>query len=213
MGTSARLSGLSFATPNPSNFMHIVGHAKPSAPARAPSELAGNALPTILAVATVIILIGAVTLVGSPHPDSTTSRSFQQAVAHALDENAPIARGRLVSATLIDGADATVEFVLRDDGDAPTNRAAALADTLAIARAVYQIPEPHLVDVTVVGLAWRPSAVAFYTPVLYASLPADRLVGRDWSQLRPDDLPSLAGVRWLPTGVCQAWHECGTPIG
>ena len=60
----------------------------------------------------------------------------------------------------------------------------------------------------VLGFAWRPSATSSSVPLLYASLPADRLVGRDWACVRPRDLPALGVVRWLPTGACQFWHEC-----
>ena len=178
-----------------------------------PSGLAGQGLRWILASAILAILISEATLSAWPGRDSAKSLSLQQAVTHALDEDTTSSRGRLVSAKLTGGGDATVEVVLRDLGDVQANRAAALADTLAIARALYQAPEPRPVNLTVLGLAWRPSGGAGYMPILYASLPADRLVGRDWAQIRPDDLPSLAGVRWLPTGVCQAWHECGAASG
>jgi hypothetical protein len=55
---------------------------------------------------------------------------------------------------------------------------------------------------------WRASPSAEAIPVLYASMPADRLVGVDWDSIRRDDLHDLGVVRWLPTGVCQAWHDC-----
>ena len=104
--------------------------------------------------------------------------------------------------------DVAVEFVVRDEGGADVNRAAAMADTLAIARAVYETSLVRPLNVTVLGLAAHPSPALDSVPVLYASLPADRLVGLDWTQARADDPSARAGVRWLPTGVCQAWHEC-----
>jgi len=36
---------------------------------------------------------------------------------------------------------------------------------------------------------------------------------RDWVAVRSTDLPTPGVVRWLPTGVCQAWRECGPPLG
>jgi len=198
---------------HPSKPLSSVGGEKPVLQAIVPSGLAGQGLRWIVASAILAILIGEATLSAWPGRDSANSLPLQQAVTRALDEDAASSRGRLVSARLTSGGDAIVEVVLRDLGDVQANRAAALADTLAIARALYQAPEPRPVNLTILGLAWRPSEVASYMPVLYASLPADRLVGRDWAQIRPDDLPSLVGVRWLPTGVCQAWHECGAASG
>jgi len=175
--------------------------------------LAGKDFLWILVMAVLMLFLGAMTLIRSPHPDSATSQAFYLAVARALDENTPMSRGRLVSATLTDDADATVEFVLRDGGgDGRENRPVALADILAIARAAYMVPEPRLVDVTVIGLAWRPSRLTTYTPVLYASLPADRLVELDWPRVGSSDVTALAGVRWFPRGLCRAWRECGATV-
>jgi hypothetical protein len=195
-------------------FVPIVDAQKMDLPAPMLSGVAGHGpFWNLAAAAIAIILMGAMTLSGWPRSDTVNSLLLQQAVAHALDETTPNSPGRLVSARLTGVGDATVEFVDRDLGDAQTNRTSALKDALAIARTLYQDPQPRLVNLTLLGLAWRPSATASYMPVLYASLPADRLVGHDWAQLKPDDLPRLAGVRWLPAGVCQAWHECEGPWG
>ena len=105
--------------------------------------------------------------------------------------------------------DLSVEFIVRDRGDAPSGHAAALADALAIGRVVYQAEEPRPLHVTILGVAWDRSPTTSAVPVLYASLPADQSVGLDWAHAGAGDLPSLAGVRWLPTGVCRAWRECG----
>ena len=32
--------------------------------------------------------------------------------------------------------------------------------------------------------------------------------GSTISRIHPDDLPNLGGVRWLPSGMCRAWHNC-----
>jgi hypothetical protein len=39
-------------------------------------------------------------------------------------------------------------------------------------------------------------------------MPADRLAGRDWTGMRAEDLEKVGVVRWLPSGMCQAWNEC-----
>lgn len=138
----------------------------------------------------------------SPAAAVPMSSSVQQALAGAVP-------GRVVAATMTGWGDLTVEILLRDGGDARANRAAALSDALAIGRAVYQLPEPRPLNVTVLGLGRQNSPTARSLPALYASLNADRLVGRDWGQMRAEDLPTVAGVRWLPAGLCQAWGECG----
>ena len=70
---------------------------------------------------------------------------------------------------------------------------AALADALATGRAVYQLAEPRLLNVALLGVAWQESPSVHSLPALYASLTADRLVGRDWGQMRADDLATVAG--------------------
>jgi len=110
----------------------------------------------------------------------------------------------------ISPADVLAFFTLSDDeleliGDrrgAEVSRAAALADALAIVRGVYQAPAPRPLKVTLLGV-WRPSPTARATLLLYASLPADRLVGLDWTRVQSDNLATLGVVRWLPSGVCQ----------
>lgn len=90
---------------------------------------------------TITILVEAVLLLGRG-TDPAASLSVQQAVTQALDSNTPGAPGRLISAKLTGSRDATVEFVLTDRDDGQANRAAALADVLAIARALYAIRDP-----------------------------------------------------------------------
>jgi hypothetical protein len=68
-------------------------------------------------------------------------------------------------------------------------------------------PAPRPANVTLLGV-WRHSAEAGIVRLLYASLPADRMVGLDWTRVEPDDLAALGAVRWLPSGVCEAWHNC-----
>jgi hypothetical protein len=103
--------------------------------------------------------------------------------------------------------DLNIEFALRDEGAAQANRAAAMDDILAVTRAVYQASDPRPLNVTMIGV-WRASPSADQVPVVYASMPADRLVGRDWSSVRADDLEELGAVRWLPADVCEAWDDC-----
>jgi hypothetical protein len=182
----------------------------PAARVLANKGRAGRNVLWIVIGAVLVLVTGAITLVGSPPPDSASSRALHVAVGRALDDNSPMSRGRLVRATLTDNADATVEFVVSDgSGDLVANRQGALADIVAIARAAYALPEARLVDVTVIGLASAPSALTPYTPVLYASVPAERFMGRDWTRVASTDVPALVGVRWLPSGQCRAWHDCG----
>jgi hypothetical protein len=103
--------------------------------------------------------------------------------------------------------DLNIEYVLRDRGTAQANRAAALDDVLAITRGVYQAPEGRPLNVTLLGV-WRTSPSPRAVPVVYASMPADRLAGRDWTGMRAEDLENVGVVRWLPSGICQAWNEC-----
>jgi hypothetical protein len=144
-------------------------------------------------MAALLLTLSTGLLARSPDVDSADGQRLQQTIAGALGEDARV--------TLTGWGDLWVEFALREASNARTNTDQALADTLTIARAVYTGSEPRPATITVVGLA---SGV----PVLYASLPADRLIGLDWSRLQPQDLPRVAGVRWLSGGMCQAWHEC-----
>jgi enamine deaminase RidA (YjgF/YER057c/UK114 family) len=157
----------------------------------------------VLSLGLLVLLSGGIPSASSDQGGATTA-PLAQSVTRALGGDST----RVVRAGLTTWGDLSVEFVLRDADNAPASRAAALADTLAIGRAVYEGPEPRPLTVTLIGLAPLPAPAAGRVPVLYASLPADRLSGLDWTRVSPDDLPVLAGVRWLPTGVCQAWDEC-----
>jgi hypothetical protein len=108
--------------------------------------------------------------------------------------------------------DLNIEFSVRNPGDADVDRAATLDDVLAMTRAVYSLPRPRPLNVTMIGV-WRASPSDRAVPVLYASMPADRLYGLDWNGIRGDDLHELGVVRWLPAGVCQAWRDCGKGLG
>ena len=127
----------------------------------------------------------------------------------SLSQDATHTSERLVRTSMTAWDDLQIEFVLREPGDARANRAAALEDKLAIARGVYQSPAQRPTNVTLLGV-WRASPTGSSVPLLYASLPADRLVGLDWTRVQPDDLAALGVVRWLPSGVCQAWRDCDT---
>jgi hypothetical protein len=174
-----------------------------------PTGLVGKGLLWILAL---VILTGGAVLAGWSGPAAAPSVALQQAVAQSLTDGRPNTPERLVHASMTAWGDLTIEFVLREPGGAHANRAAALADALAVARAVYQAPAPRPLDVTLLGV-WRPSPQASPVPLLYASLPADRLVGLDWTRVRPEDLATRAMVRWLPAGLCRAWHDCGAGPG
>lgn len=212
MDTMVRPPSFRFTSLTPPNLVRIVSRQVRMVPATLPSGAAGRGPLWVLGGAIVLTILGMATLSDWQRPDSAHTQSLQQTVVYALDTNTPGFQGRLVRAVMTSKSDATVEFVLRDTGDTQTSRAAALSDTLAIARALYQVPQPGLIDVTLLGLAARPSPDTSYLPILYASLPADELVGRDWAALGPDELPRLVALRWLPTGLCQGWNECGVPI-
>jgi hypothetical protein len=167
--------------------------------------LPGTGLFFILALA--ILAVGS-TLAARAGAGVANDLSFQQAVIRALDARTSDGSARLVRASTTFWGDVAVEFVLRDEGGADVSRAAAMADSVAIARAVYETPQVRPLNVTVLGLAANPSPAVGSVPVLYASWPADRLVGLDWRRVWGEDASALAGVRWLPAGVCQAWHEC-----
>jgi len=153
----------------------------------------------------VALLSVAVTFAWSAGKDTDVSLPVEQNIAHALDNDAVHSPGRFVSATNSIGGDITVQFVLTDQGTAGANRAAAMTDALAIAHAIYQSHDPRVLNLTVLGVG---SASSSYVPVLYASMPADQLVGRKWDRVGPEELSTMVGVRWLPTGTCHAWHEC-----
>jgi hypothetical protein len=159
----------------------------------------------LLAAAAVLVLVAG--LSGWPGADRAANPYLQQTLARVLTDSSGTS-GRLVGAHVTPWDDLSIEFTVRDDADIPANRAAAMADALAVVRAVYEWPEARPLNVTVLGLAPSTSSVANPVPVLYASLSADRLVGLDWTTLEPDDLSALGGVRWLPNGVCQAWRDC-----
>lgn len=167
-----------------------------------------------VAISAFAILTGVAML--SWWPDSAAdapSAALQQAVTDSLNQNGATTPARVVRMRMTGWGDLTIEFVLRDLGGAQQNRAAALADVLAIARAVYQTAPPRPVNLTELGV-WR-SAVTGTSrvPVIYASLPADRLSGLDWTRVQPSVLFSIGVVRWLPAGICQAWHDCGANRG
>jgi hypothetical protein len=160
----------------------------------------------------VVILVAAAILSVWPYHSSTPSPVLQQAVVSSLSQDTPTAPARNVRTTLTAWGDLNVEYALRDRGSPEGNRAAALDDMLAITRAVYQTPEPRPLNVTLIGV-WRGPGSTGDVPVLYASMPADRLAGRNWPGLRADDLEQLGMVRWLPSGLCEAWRECGASAG
>ena len=168
---------------------------------------------SLLAILTLMVLVLGARGTGLPGGDSADTVRLQGIVARALGDNPNSTDGRLVRARLTAWGDATVEFVLQDHGAAQANRSAAMADALAIVRAVYQAPSPLPLNVTLFGLASRPSPTAGREAVLYVSAPADRLAGLDWIRLQPDDLRVLVGPRWLPAGLCQAWGECEAAVG
>jgi hypothetical protein len=153
-----------------------------------------------------VIVVAGAALVWSFGSASAPSPAFERAALSSLSAAAPSVSNRLVKVSTTGWGDFTVQFVLREDGRPADNRAAALADVEAIARAVYQTPEPPL-NMTILGV-WSPAPNAATVPLVYASLPADRLVGLDWRAVQPEDLERLGAVRWLSSGLCQAWHEC-----
>ena len=52
-----------------------------------------------------------------------------------------------------------IEFVVGEQRETPANRAAALADSLAMVRSVYQALAPRPLNVTLLGV-WRLSPIA-----------------------------------------------------
>lgn len=145
-----------------------------------------------------------------PGEETSVSLPVEESVKRALDLDAAHTAGRLLSTKSTAWGDVTVEFVLTDQGNVRANRAAAMADAVAIMRAVYMTPGARPLNVTLLGVALRSSAQGSYVPVLYAALPADQMVATDWARLPTDDLVSVPAVRWLPTGTCLAWGECDT---
>ena len=158
------------------------------------------------------ILTVGVMLAGWPGAATAPSSALQRAVGESLSESGFDTSERLVRTSMTATGDFMIEFAVREQSEARVGRAEALADGLAIVRAVYQAPAPRPLNVTLLGV-WQASPRASTVPLLYASLPADRLVGLDWSQVQPDDLATLGVVRWLPTAVCQAWHDCAADPG
>jgi hypothetical protein len=158
------------------------------------------------------LLTIAALLSGWPSQPSQPSAGLERDVSDSLVDDTPNSPTRLVGANMTGWGDLNIEFALRDRGVAHANRVAALDDLLAVTRAVYQASDPLPLNVTLIGV-WRTKPSANAVPVLYASMPADRLVGRDWTTVRPDDLQKLGVVRWLPAGLCQAWHDCGAGPG
>jgi hypothetical protein len=171
--------------------------------ALAPAARARKYLLPALALV-ILLAAGLLTWTG---PDSAANPNLQQAVSSVLADSSSTS-GRLVRARLTPWNELNVEFTVRDDGDVRANRTAAMEDALAIAHAVYESPEPLPISVTVLGVVPSASSVSSSVPVLYASFPADRLLGLDWAAVEPGDLSTRRGVRWLPSGVCQAWHDC-----
>jgi len=149
----------------------------------------------------------ALMLFGWPNHSSPSSPGLQDAIAESLVRDTPGTPDRLVRAQMTDWGDLNVEFVLRDRPEAQSARAAALDDILVVTHAVYQTPERRPLNLTLIG-EWRDSASATARPVVYASMPADQFVGRDWTALRTVDVERLGVVRWLPAGLCQAWNDC-----
>jgi hypothetical protein len=171
-------------------------------------RLACNTLAWVVAFA---ILTVAVLLADWPGSATAPGSALRQVVNETLGRDAADTPERVVHTSMTAGGDFMVEFVLREQGDARGNRVAALSDALAIVRGVYEAPAPRPLNVTLLGV-WRPSPTAGTLPLLYASLPADRMVGLDWTQVQADDLASFGVVRWMPAGVCHAWHSCVEPL-
>jgi hypothetical protein len=160
------------------------------------------------------ILIVSVLFAGWPGVDAAPDPAQQQSLAQSLGHDAFETPARLVRTSTTVSGYLMIEFVLVARDNAQASRMAALADVLALVGRVYQDPAttPRPLNVTLLGV-WRPSSTASTVPVLYASLPADRLVGLDWTHVQPGDLATLGVVRWLPSGVCRAWHDCGPSVG
>ncbi len=180
---------------------------RPRPPLASPAR-SSNRRAWMLSVA---ILIAGAALVGWPGPAHDVSPELQQRVTRSLSQDEPASSGRLLRTSMTAQGDVEIEFVLLEHGDAGVNRTAALADVVSIVRAVYEAPGPRPITVTLLGVA-RLAPTADPVPVLYASLPADRLVGQDWTQLQPGDLDGFGVVRWLPAGQCKAWGECETAV-
>jgi hypothetical protein len=171
----------------------------------------GHARKSLVWILALTILTGGALLAAWPGSDTSPSVDLEQTVTRSLGQDALNTPARLVRTTMTAWGDFSIEFVIREQGDAQANRAAALADALAITRAVYQAPPPRPLNVTLLGV-WRPSPTATSVPLLYASVPADRLVGLGLTRVQPTDLAALGMVRWLPTGLCQAWQDCGAGL-
>jgi hypothetical protein len=167
----------------------------------------GHAEPALLLVLACVTLGVGATLSGAVQ-DRPLSLPVEQSVTRALDEDAMRTPGRLIGAKTTGWGDVTVEFVVTDEGSVQASRAAAMNDALAIVRAIYKAPDLRPFNVTVLGVALQTSAKNDYAPVLYAALPADRVVGRDWTGVAQEDLAVLGAVRWFPAGMCQAWRHC-----
>ena len=181
-------------------------------PALAAPDDFSSAARALVAFVGIGILIMAALLSGWPSPSSAPTPVIERAVAASLNDGALDAPTRLLRTEMTAWGDLNIEFALRDRSAAPGYRVAALADVLAVVQAVYEAPEPRPINVTLIGV-WRDGSSSEYVPALYASMPADKLVGRDWAGLRADDLATVGVVRWLSTGVCPAWGECGPAFG
>ena len=140
--------------------------------------------------------------------DATDAADLRQALVSALGPGHSDTSERLIRVAMPFNGDAGVEFLARDQGSAQANRMAALTDALAIARAVYEQPVRRPLNLTIIGRAKGPWAGADPVAVVYVSAPSDRLVGLNWSRVRPENLPELASLRWLPNGLCVAWQAC-----
>lgn len=186
--------------------------AKPSAKSpRHQWAVIGAGLSMAALVIALLILLAARGL-NRPAADFPANANVSARVAAALDPpdaRRGAARLQEVSSDLL--GDVTITFALLDAGHAEANHEAAIADTLAIFRAVYTSPERYRGGmVTVLGTS--PDLRAGGSPampVLYASLPADLASGVNWARLSPAEFEAVATLRWMPAAMCQAWEVCG----
>jgi hypothetical protein len=140
-------------------------------------------------------------LAAPPGQEIADASQLREAIMASIDPQSDRDAVRVPRATVDPSGDVTVVFALRSEGDDPAaTHATALADTLAILRAVYQSAEADRVSTaTVIGTypVQGKQGTVRELPVLRAVLSAARANQLDAAELSPEDVPPLLDAWWL----------------
>jgi len=163
--------------------------------------LACAAAALLLVLGLGAVPVGCVAAAGTPIARATAGAEAQ--LRASVEAALPAATGRGVPrftrVALDPTGDLTVIFKVESATTIPGLRAAAIADELALLRAIYHSPAAgHVRTTTVVGTySISQGESTRELPIVRATLTAKRAARIDWATLRPDQLPNVVDDWWL----------------